>query len=290
MEDRKLSNKLDKNGKTEEEYLKEYDVNAYERGPSISVDNLVFVIQVVESENVRKLGDNELQVLLIKRDEHPYIDYWSLPGAFVGKEETLEKACKRCLKDKTSIEGIKLEELGVFDDVNRDPRTRIISIAYICLLNKEVNNLMGNRGECDWFTITKSEDNKKIILENKDKENKDSSIEKLEIHLKIKDNKLIVGDSDLPFDHGKLIYLGIEKLKKDIEEDDLAFSLMPEKFTLAQLQQVYNLFRDENNKYTKANFTRKIKDKIIETDEYFNGGFRPAKLYKYKEKDNENSN
>jgi len=279
VKDDKLPIKKDKDGKTEAEFLRDYDVNDYDRGPSLSVDNLVFVIKEDERDNVRKLGEKQLQILLIKRDEHPYIDCWSLPGTFVKFNETLEDASIRALKDKTSIEGIHLEQLGVFDEVKRDPRPRIISIGYICLMNKEVNHLQGNRGECDWFTIKQNDDKRTIVLEN------EQGI-RLKIEYAKKDRKIVESKSDLAFDHGKLIYVGLEKLRNSIEKDDLAFTLMPEKFTIAQLQQVYEVVLDK--KFTKANFTRKIKDKIVETDEYFNGGFRPAKLYKHKETDNEN--
>ena len=86
---------------TEEEFLKNYDSNQFFK-PSVTVDSIIFTIRDVETDNYRKLPEKKLQVLLVKRAEHPYMGKWSLPGTFVRKEERFEEAVQRSLKAKTN--------------------------------------------------------------------------------------------------------------------------------------------------------------------------------------------
>jgi len=237
---------IDKNGLTEEQYLERYDVSAHER-PSIAVDNLLFAIEEVKSTNIRKLDEKRLQILLVKRTEHPFMGAWSLPGTFLRLDETFEQASMRCLKIKSNIDDIYLEQLYSFGNVNRDPRTRIISVSYMGLINKN---------QCD-----------------------NQSISENSAWFEIRDGKVIC-DGKLAFDHADIIEYGLARLQNKIEHTDIAFSLLPKQFTLAQLQQVYELILDK--KYSKTNFQRKIKDKIECLNEYQKGGFRPALIYRYK--------
>lgn len=94
------------------------------------------------------------------------------------------------------------------------------------------------------------------------------------------DNEIIVKTSDLAFDHNQIIEYGISRMRNKLEYTDIAFSLLPDEFTMAELQQVYEVILDK--KLTKANFQRKIKDKVECLNIYKTGGFRPTLLYKYK--------
>lgn len=281
---------------TEQEFLKAYDSSIYFR-PSVSVDSIIFTIRDVESDNYRKLPEKKLQVLLVKRAEHPFMDKWSLPGTFVKKEEKFEEAVSRSLKTKANIENIYLEQLYSWGDPNRDPRTRIISTSYMGLVdsNKVLLKPGGTSQEVEWFTVKMNliKENK---VENKKGYKKTEEIEiLLETNNKILKNKvkvvkeLINGnisiytqiiESDLAFDHAKILVYAIERLKNKVEYTTIAFNLMPELFTLTKLQQVYEILLDKP--LLKANFRRKIADKVIETDYYEeNAGHRPSKLYKF---------
>ena len=263
--------------------------------PSVTVDSIIYTIRDVESDNYRKLPDKKLQVLLVKRAEHPYMSKWSLPGTFVRKEERFEEAVQRSLKEETNMQDIYLEQLYSWGDPNRDPRTRIISTSYMGLVDSEKFQIKsgGSTQDANWFTVTlkslkekmtenkhgyKKEEEIEILLESKTEivKNKVKVVKEL-----VDGNQIIytqILESELAFDHAKMLIYSIERLKNKVEYTTIAFNLMPEKFTLTKLQQVYEILLDKP--LLKANFRRKIADMVIETDEYEeNAGHRPSKLY-----------
>ena len=279
---------------TEEEFLKNYDSNQFFK-PSVTVDSILFTIRDVETDNYRKLPEKKLQVLLVKRAEHPYMGKWSLPGTFVQKEEKFEEAVQRSLKAKTNMKDIYLEQLYSWGDPNRDPRTRVISTSYMGLVDSEKIQIKsgGSAQDADWFTISlknlkektsenkhgyKKEEEIEILLESKSEilKNKVKVVKEL-----VNGNQIIytqILNSDLAFDHAKMLIYAIERLKNKVEYTTIAFNLMPEKFTLTKLQQVYEILLDKP--LLKANFRRKIADMVIETEDYEeNAGHRPSKLY-----------
>jgi 8-oxo-dGTP diphosphatase len=131
---------LDKNGMTEEEFLKAYDPSKYER-PSVTVDIILF---------------DGTKVLLIKRGGHPFIGMRALPGGFVEPHESAEQAALRELFEETGTTDVALKQLGSFSDPDRDPRTRIITIAFTAqFLNGSKNVKAGDDAEAaDWFDVT----------------------------------------------------------------------------------------------------------------------------------------
>ena len=140
---------------TEEEFLRNYDSNKFFK-PSVTVDSILFTIRDVETTNYRKLPEKKLQVLLVKRAEHPYLGKWCLPGTFVRKEERFEEAVQRSLKAKTNMQDIYLEQLYSWGEPSRDPRTRIISTSYMGLVDSEKINIKsgGTTQDANWFTIS----------------------------------------------------------------------------------------------------------------------------------------
>ena len=116
---------VDKNGLTEEEYLKNYRPGDYER-PSVTVDMLIFAVDNRE-ESIR--------LLLIKRKNHPFLGCWALPGGFVEITESLRDAAARELEEETGVKGMYLEQLYTFGETGRDPRSRIISVAYMAVID-----------------------------------------------------------------------------------------------------------------------------------------------------------
>lgn len=265
--------------------------------PSVTIDSIVFTVRDVNVDNYRKLPEKKFQVLLVKRAGEPYKDKWSLPGTFVGEKESFEEAVNRCLEEKANIKDIYLEQLYSWGNPLRDPRERVISTSYMGLVDS--NNIQIKAGknveEIEWFNIKlktiqeKRTDRKdgyykteqiEIILENKEIVLKS----KVEVVKELVNGNLIIYtqilQSDLAFDHAKMLVYAIERLKNKVEYTTIAFHLMPEKFTLTKLQQVYEILLDKP--LLKANFRRKIADMVIETEEYEeNAGHRPSKLYQF---------
>jgi len=242
--------------------------------PSVTVDTIVFTIRDSNVDNYRKLPEKKLQILLVKRAEEPYRDKWSLPGVFVREKEKFEEAVNRCLKEKANIKDIYLEQLYSWGDPERDPRQRVISTSYMGLVDAEDIQIKAGKNVEDigWFNIklntiketkegyAKTEEIE-IILENKE------SILKSRVRVVkelVNGNMIIytqIIQSDLAFDHTKMLIYAIERLKNKVEYTTIAFNLMPEKFTLTKLQQVYEILLDKP--LLKANFRRKIADMVI---------------------------
>jgi len=267
---------------SEEEFLKNYNPDKYEK-LSVTADILVTSISLEKNENYRKLNNRKFSILLVKRDNYPFKDMWCLPGGFVKLDETLEETAKRILYDETNLSNIYLEQLYTFSDVKRDPRMRIISTAYISLIDKnKLENKLSLKAS--WFNIEieEKEDEIKVYLVNDENEKIDFLIKKkLEHHTSNKYNYEIINNDKIAFDHCLVIISGLERLKNKIEYTDIIFNLMPEYFTLGELQQVYELIL--NKKLVIPDFRRKIKDKVIKTDKIKRvGGHRPSILYKYK--------
>ena len=144
--------------KTEEEFLKDYNVKDFDQ-LSMTSDILLVSVSDQEQSNYRKNDKKMMSILLVKRNTFPYKDKWCLPGGFLNpKTETLEECAKRVLKKETNISNLYLEQLYTFDSLKRDPRTRVISTAYMALVDKksikdEINP------NASWFDV--------ILIENK---------------------------------------------------------------------------------------------------------------------------
>ena len=139
---------------SEEEFLKAYNPNDYER-LSMTVDLVIFSVSNQESSNYRKTSKKMMSVLLVKRENYPYKDKWCLPGGFINPNtETLEDAAKRVLKTETNLSDIYLEQLYTFDRIDRDPRMRVVSCSYVALIDKaELKEKVVN---ASWFDIIDS--------------------------------------------------------------------------------------------------------------------------------------
>lgn len=291
MKERLLKNK---EGLTEEEFLKEYSSDVYKK-PSLTVDMLIFTVMEEENNNYRKLAEKSLKILLVKRGNHPYMGDWALPGGFVSTDEDLDDAALRILRKETNIENIYMEQLYTWGDVNRDPRTRVISSSYMALVDSSSLSIKAGNTEEDarWFNIEYN-----ILSENSvDIDNEDSFEEIVEIKLRNNSEELsakirvienidgrirreIIESVGLSFDHGKIIEYGISRLRNKIEYTSLAFNLMPELFTLTELQKVYEII--QGKELLAAAFRRKIANMVIETKEFTKDvGHRPSKLFRY---------
>lgn len=288
---------LDRNGLTEREFLEQYRAGDYER-PSVAADMVIFTVTDEEADSYRKLPEKELRILLIRRGGHPFLGKWALPGGFVQPSETTEQAAARELREETGVDDVYLEQLYTFSDIGRDPRTWVMSCSYMALINSDKLELQAGDDAADasWFKVSY-----RLLREQKELM-EDGYVKTLEYELKLSGEEelsavvarmltvkttststdyKIVSNDGLAFDHAKIIACAIERLRGKVNYTDIALHLMPNLFTLTELQQVYEVIMDKE--LLKAAFRRKVADLVAETDHYTeNAGHRPSRLYRRK--------
>ena len=205
--------------------------------PSVTVDMILFAFQ-----------HDELTVLLIRRTHPPFEGKWALPGGFVGEKEDLYDAALRELKEETNVSNVYLEQLYTFGQPGRDPRARVITVAYFALLSAseaEQQAIHGGSdvGEAAWWNI--------------------------------------YALPELAFDHERILDYALQRLRWKLEWTALGFLLLPKEFTLSELQKVYETVLHEP--LDKRNFRRKILSAgVLEaTGNMRAGDHRPAKLYRF---------
>ena len=269
---------------SEAEFLKDYNSNDFEK-ISMTADILIVSVSNEVVDNYRKTDKKKMSILLVKRDNYPFKDKWCLPGGFIKLDEDLDQAPVRILKDETNVENIYLEQLYTFGSVKRDPRMRIVSTSYIALIDKNrlTNNLSNN---ASWFDITFYEEKDNIVDVILDNGNStiNFKIEKvLREQTTDRYSFKMLENNSLAFDHPLVILAGIERLKNKIEYTDIIFNMMPEYFTLGELQQVYEVILGK--KLLDPAFRRIIASKVEKTKKMkTGGGHRPSYLFKYKNK------
>ena len=265
---------------SEEEFLRDYNPNSFEK-LSMTTDILIFSVSSEEVDNYRKTDKKKMSILLVKRDNYPFKDKWCLPGGFIGIDENLDDAPIRILKKETNLDNIYLEQLYTFGNVDRDPRMRIISTSYIALTDKNRLDTSLN-SSASWFDILFYEEKNNVVditLTN-GKETINFSIKKTlrerttdRYSFKIKKNNL------LAFDHPLVILSGLERIRNKLEYTDIVFNMMPEYFTLGELQQVYEVILGK--KLLDPAFRRIIANKVEKTTKMkTGGGHRPSYLFR----------
>lgn len=212
-----------------------YDPAQYER-PSVTVDVVIF-----------SLVEEELKVLLVKRQAAPFAGVWAIPGAFVGIDESLEDAATRALAEETGVNDVYTEQLYTFGQPQRDPRMRVITVAYFALVPFEsVRQAPGRETDTHWFSVAEL--------------------------------------PPLAFDHEEILDYALTRLRYKLEYTSVGFQLLPDVFTLTELQKAYEIILGE--KLDKRNFRRKILSaEILEETgkKRKEGEGRPAMLYRYRE-------
>lgn len=287
--------KINKDGLTEEEFLSKYKPGDYAR-PSVTTDVLVFTIKNRESLDVRKADKKDLRILLVKRKDHPYIGQWAIPGGFVDINESLENAAKRELKEETDLDNIYFEQLGTYGDVNRDPRMRVISVAYMALIpNKHLKPKAGDDADdVQWFNVSREEaksNNEEdiwILHLTNDEGNVRISYKIIEKHIRRGvsqeiETKVVpqaLTHDALAFDHYKIIVDAIQRLKNKIEYTAIAFNLVNELFTRTEIKSVYEVILNRTLDHTEL--WRKIKNMVIETDQMSKEkAHRPSRYFRF---------
>lgn len=149
-------------GKTEEEFLRDYDSSKY-RKPSVTVDMVIFKRQ---NEHDSKAYNNNIKVLLIKRGNFPDMGKWAFPGGFIEMDEDIEESAARELEEETGLKGVYLEQLRAFGTVDRDKRDRVITIAYMVIIEEDMKAVAGDdAAEAKWFNLKFEENNDVINIE-----------------------------------------------------------------------------------------------------------------------------
>lgn len=177
--------------------------------PAVTTDSVVF-----------GFDGRELHLLLIERGGEPYKGCWALPGGFVRMNETVEEGAMRELAEETNVRDVFLEQYHVFSSVDRDPRERVITVAFIALVRKSDYRLLAgdDAARASWFLA----------------------------------DELPV----LAFDHNEIIDMGREKLREMLRTKPVAFRLLDKKFSMAELQRLYEVIN--GTQYDRRNFSRKV--------------------------------
>ena len=189
-----------------------------------------------------------LRLLLVKRPRDPFRGYWALPGGFMSLDEDLERSAARTLERETGIQGVYLEQLYTFGRPDRDPRERVITVAYYALVPSHRLHLRDNADNVGWFALDTL--------------------------------------PELALDHAEIVAQAMQRLAAKLDYSTIAFQFMPDQFTLSELQSVYETILREA--LDKRNFRKRILalDRIEATGrERRNGSHRPAKLYRVKNPD-----
>lgn len=192
--------------------------------------------------------EGKLKVLLNERNEYPYRDWWAMPGYFVDKQEEMEQAVNRIAYEHTGLKNIYLEQLAAMAGLKRHPEGRILTVAYMALVRyddvkNKVKPVTNYMRQAKWFDVNDV--------------------------------------PELAFDHNDILSLGLKKLKRNLNYSTAPFELLPEKFTLTQLQQIYEAILGET--LDKRNFRKRMSNLgyLKELDEFQTGvSYRAARLYK----------
>jgi 8-oxo-dGTP diphosphatase len=188
----------------------------------------------------------ELKVLLIRRGLAPFKGKWALPGGFVRLDETVDEAARRELLEETGLKDVFLEQLYTFGTVDRDPRERVVSVAYYALVELVKHPATGatDASEAGWFPAAQP--------------------------------------PALAFDHAKILETGARRLRGKVRYEPIGFELLPEKFTLSRLQHLYEAVL--HTEVDKRNFRKKILGMglLIPLEERVRtGAHRPAQLFRF---------
>ncbi len=195
------------------------------------------------------LDEDDLKVMLIQRDLPPFEGRWALPGGFVRLDETLDDAALRELREETGLEKVYLEQLCTIGDIDRDPRERVVTVAYYALVKLSDHRVQAatDARAAAWFAID--------------------------------------DPPDLAFDHDSILAMAYKRLRSKVRYQPIGFELLPNKFALRQLQHLYEVILDR--RLDKRNFRKKIlsMDILVELDEVETDvAHRAARLYRFDKK------
>lgn len=190
--------------------------------------------------------EGELKVLLIQRGLDPFKGKWALPGGFVRVDETIDDAARRELEEEAGLKNVFLEQLYTFGELNRDPRERVVSVAHYALVKLAAHETKAatDAADAQWFPIS--------------------------------------GIPKLAFDHAHIVATALDRLKGKVQYQPIGFELLPPKFTLSQLQHLYEAVLETT--LDKRNFRKKVLSfglLIPLKEKQMIGRHRPAQLFRF---------
>lgn len=206
-------------------------------------------LQVAVDTVIFTLVDRDLKTCLTRRAHDPFDEVWSLPGCLLRLDESLDSTAQRQIEETLQVNKVYLQQLYTFGDPDRDPRQRVVSVTYFALVSKDrlpANSIKDTRGATAWHSV--------------------------------------YALPPLAFDHADILNYALTRLRYKIEYSAVAFELLPEEFTLRELQDAYMVILNDH-KLDKANFRKKIREaNIVEpVSRYRETGGRPAKLFRFRE-------
>ena len=256
---------------SEQQYLQTYDPSQFEH-PSVTVDILIFTVY-----------EKKLHLLLIRRDAHPYLGKWAVPGRFIRMDESADAAAARRIREEAGVDNVRLEQLYTFTAVDRDPRTRVISIAYLASVPYSKLRFSAgiDAGEAALFAVSGI-----TGRSVSDQPEGDIPEEAGKLLLTGPDGETING-ADLAFDHEKIIRTAVTRMRGKLNYTDLAFGFLedPQSFSLTELRLIHEAILDQP--LDIGNFRRTIKREYEATGRIRERGpekgavGRPAMLYCY---------
>lgn len=263
----------------EKQFIDGYSIENYER-PSVAADMAVFAVRDVASDNPKKSAEKKLTLMLIKRGEHPYRDKWALPGGFLKMNETIEECAARELSEETGLKEPYLRQFRTYSAVDRDPRGRIVSCAYISLVSgsSDIVAASSDASDAAWFDveIKETEDGFSASFTKDENELFAVDVSELRDFAVIKNVR-----GELAFDHVRIITDAVFFIRNGIDINDFIFMLLPEKFSIPQMQAVYALIKGRTvSKEVVHRLYDKKMEKTMQCDE--NGQHKRAVLYRKK--------
>ena len=262
---------------SEQQYLKTYDPSLFEH-PSVTVDILIFTV-----------ADKKLRLLLIKRNTYPFLGKWAVPGGFLRMDESADQAAVRRIYEEAGVKNVHMEQLYTFSTVDRDPRTRVISIAYLAAVPFGRLQYSAGVGADDaaLFSVegvTEGEVIKESIADADPEKALDRDSGNL---ILTTPEGIAVTGADLAFDHAEIIRTAVRRMRGKLNYTDLAFGFLndPSSFTLTELRIIHEAIL--GHKLDIGNFRRTIKRDYEATGRIVERGLekgsvgRPAMLYSY---------
>lgn len=231
---------------TESEFLAEYRAEGFER-PSVAVDVALVTVR-----------GGELRVLAIRRAEHPHSGAWQLPGGFVRMDESLDGAAARVLADKAGIENVFIEQLYTFGQLDRDPRTRVITVAYYALIDPSRLDDLADDARLALISVPWEGETGGPVTLSDDGD-----------------------DLAVAFDHDRIVGLVVQRLRGKLNYAPVGYELLPDEFTLFDLQRIHETILGRS--LNKDSFRRRMlaSGELEATGRRRTGvGHRPAELYR----------